>query len=330
MQTAVVKQRARQCRLVLSVLFTVMATVLHSSFRAVHVARLGRTGHERRTAYTCGHDVTIFVRTILPDYESSPLRLGLKVVTTDVLAVGMHAPCPGVEDFPGLIFYLNGESVIANMVEHARYLGPVHTVDPAHMQFYYASYAALALHALHALRNRPQPSKDRFLLYVQSNCVPDREAAFKMFASLGEVSAAGKCHGGIEKYERVVRAGDWTKDLDIYRGFKFGLVMENAHVKGYVTEKIVAAFAGGTVPIYSGTEEVFNIFNKDAFIFFDRENPERTKNRVRALLKNETAYRVMLSQPVTRNAQFEKYFSLEKGGALYHEIRAFLRVDHNE
>jgi alpha(1,3/1,4) fucosyltransferase len=66
--------------------------------------------------------------------------------------------------------------------------------------------------------------------------------------------------------------------------------MENTNQAGYVTEKILDAFIGGAVPIYWGASDVFDIFNRDAFIYFDPENPNEALNRVKYLESNLTAY----------------------------------------
>jgi len=42
--------------------------------------------------------------------------------------------------------------------------------------------------------------------------------------------------------------------------------MENKCMNGYVTEKIINAFYSGAIPIYWGSSNVNNFFNKKAFI----------------------------------------------------------------
>ena len=43
---------------------------------------------------------------------------------------------------------------------------------------------------------------------------------------------------------------------------------ESKAMPGYITEKILAVFLAVAIPIYWGTEEVFGIFNRKAFIFY--------------------------------------------------------------
>ena len=144
---------------------------------------------------------------------------------------------------------------------------------------------------------------------------------------IGRVSAGGRCHGGLQEYEKLPKDGkSWEQAYQMYDEFKFGLVMENANVTGYVTEKILNAFLGGAVPIYSGTTDVFKIFNEDAFLFYDPRDPQATVSKVRYLLGNSTAYQKIAEQPIMSTEQFNEYFSLRGDGKLKKDIRKFLKI----
>jgi hypothetical protein len=58
--------------------------------------------------------------------------------------------------------------------------------------------------------------------------------------------------------------------FDILPEYKFCLCPENSVYDGYVTEKLIDAYAGGCVPIYSGTLEVSRDFNEYAFLNYQR------------------------------------------------------------
>lgn len=75
-------------------------------------------------------------------------------------------------------------------------------------------------------------------------------------------------------------------------------MFENQQAAGYVTEKILNAYLGGAVPVYFGTEEIFSIFHKDSFVFFNVSDPEPSLSLLRHLHKNETAYHEMIQRPV--------------------------------
>ena len=103
--------------------------------------------------------------------------------------------------------------------------------------------------------------------------------------------------------------------------------MENQKARGYVTEKIVNAFQSITVPIYYGTTDVFKLFNKDAFIYYDIHDPQPALDRIAYLETNRTAYAEVLAQPILAGGALEEYFSLSDdvgGGKLKQRIRAMV------
>ena len=42
--------------------------------------------------------------------------------------------------------------------------------------------------------------------------------------------------------------GRWNNNWKLYNKFRFCFVMENKYLEGYITEKIMMAFAGGCIP----------------------------------------------------------------------------------
>ncbi|SFB05752.1 glycosyltransferase family 10 domain-containing protein [Selenomonas ruminantium] len=83
--------------------------------------------------------------------------------------------------------------------------------------------------------------------------------------------------------------------------FKFNICPENRNVKDYVTEKVFESFAGGTIPIYYGSnnEPEPGIVNPDAVLFWDLEHPEnneQVKSRIKELNESETSRQAFLSQ----------------------------------
>lgn len=49
--------------------------------------------------------------------------------------------------------------------------------------------------------------------------------------------------------------------------YKYGLTFENTMQDGYVTEKIVSPFFTNAIPIYYGSEAIFDIINADSFFY---------------------------------------------------------------
>ena len=98
---------------------------------------------------------------------------------------------------------------------------------------------------------------------------------------------------------------------ELFSQYRYALVMENSDSPGYISEKILAAFLSGTVPIYFGSRFVFEIFNPKAFIFFDLDVPHQALSQIRFCEQNPDEYRKMLNEPILLNGEetIDKYFS---------------------
>jgi hypothetical protein len=97
----------------------------------------------------------------------------------------------------------------------------------------------------------------------------------------------------------------------------------------YITEKILNAFLGGAVPVYYGTTKIFELFNKDAFVYYDPGDPDKALKRIEFLDSNPKEYAAVLAQPIFAEGALEKYFSLRDsigGGMIKRQIRAMLAV----
>lgn len=104
-------------------------------------------------------------------------------------------------------------------------------------------------------------SKKKFCNFVVSNS--------------GSLLPRDECFRQLDARKHVDSAGGWLNNmgnqrcqdkLSFLRDYKFSLTMENRQKNGYITEKILEAFAGGTIPIYYGGNGVEKDFNKKAFI----------------------------------------------------------------
>jgi hypothetical protein len=190
---------------------------------------------------------------------------------------------------------------------------------------------------------KPQNSGEHFLIYAHSHCVGIRQRAFRLIANTEDLPTAhfgGRCDGGVKnnttkatKFPNKIRLANWEDNRGLYQNFRFCLVMEHVHVAtpGYITEKILVAFWAGCLPIYWGSDEILDIFNRDAFIFWNVDDPQPALERLAYLERNRTAYtEVMTTQPILAPGALEKYFSLDDkygGGALKEKIRGFLGLE---
>jgi hypothetical protein len=197
------------------------------------------------------------------------------------------------------------------------------------MQLYHIAHTTL-FHPFSAndfLHARDATVAPKFMVYINRHTVRFREKAFDAISEIGASVARGSCHGSHPELSEWAHDGSQrlTKNHAIMESFRFALVMENSNVKGYITEKIANAFIASTIPIYYGTTEIFKLFNKEAFIYYDIHNPRPSLDRIRYLENNRTAYSEMLARPVLAGPHvLEKYFSLTDdvgGGALKQRIR---------
>ena len=113
--------------------------------------------------------------------------------------------------------------------------------------------------------NRPY-----FLAYCSSNPVFIREVLFNKFVEKNKngCHALGKCFGGKYPEVHLKIPGSWqsTDLIESYKKYKFVFAIENKKADGYVTEKIMNAFHAGSIPIYWGSPNVNDLFNKKSFI----------------------------------------------------------------
>lgn len=90
--------------------------------------------------------------------------------------------------------------------------------------------------------------------------------------------------------------------FDVLPHYKFCLCPENSIYEGYVTEKIVDAYAGGCIPLYSGTISVSDEMNSDSFINYRIFNSmSEFVGQVKYVDNNFQAYMDMYRQPLLRH-----------------------------
>lgn len=112
-----------------------------------------------------------------------------------------------------------------------------------------------------AIKKNSTEKRYKFCNMVVSNSLYADEMRTKFFYELSkykQVDSGGKYLNNI---------GEPVKDkYEFQKNYKFSMAFENSSFPGYVTEKIVQAWAAGTIPIYWGAPDIAHEFNEDAFI----------------------------------------------------------------
>lgn len=99
------------------------------------------------------------------------------------------------------------------------------------------------------------------------------------------------------------------KKEDGLNDYMFSVCVENDEHDTYFTEKILDAFATGTIPIYKGTKKVINHFNENGILFLDDTNldeltPELYFSKLDAVKEN---FEKVLSLNVLEDYMFDKH-----------------------
>lgn len=102
--------------------------------------------------------------------------------------------------------------------------------------------------------------RKKFCNFIVSNPIADsvRDEMFFLLNSYKTVDSGGRYLNNIG---RTV-----DNKMEFQEDYVFSIAFENSSTSGYTTEKIVEAFAAGTIPIYWGNPLIADEFNSEAFI----------------------------------------------------------------
>jgi hypothetical protein len=112
-------------------------------------------------------------------------------------------------------------------------------------------------------------------------------------------------YNSISKYKQVDGYGNMfgnslrKSKFEILPEYKFCLCPENSIYDGYVTEKLIDAYAGGTVPLYSGDVSVMSDFNWEALLNYqDARDMDYFVANVICLDKELESYQDIYKKPL--------------------------------
>jgi hypothetical protein len=138
-------------------------------------------------------------------------------------------------------------------------------------------------------RKLDMAGKDKFCALIAGNPEGLRINLYNSISRYKQVDGYGNVFGKALRQSK----------FDLLKEYKFCLCPENSIYDGYVTEKLIDAYAGGCVPIYSGDISVADGFNYRAFL-----NYQETKNMgnfveyVRGWDNNDEMYKHTYEQPL--------------------------------
>lgn len=137
--------------------------------------------------------------------------------------------------------------------------------------------------------------KTNFCNFVYSNCFANdvRTIIFDKLSKYKHVVSGGRYKNNI---------GGCVKDKIAFQSTcKFSIAFENTSYDGYATEKIMEAFAAGTVPIYYGDPRIAEDFNSDSFVnAHDFRSLDEVVERVKQIDSDKELYYNMLNVPIVK------------------------------
>ena len=147
----------------------------------------------------------------------------------------------------------------------------------------------LDIKSLMQTRKLDMSIKDKFCAMIAGNPEGLRVNLFNSISQYKQVDGYGLMFGN------SLRKSKFT----VLPEYKFCLCPENSTYDGYVTEKLIDAYAGGTVPIYSGTLSVDCDFNERAFLnYMNTKDMEFFVKHIEDIDDDIAWYREVYGQPL--------------------------------
>jgi len=170
--------------------------------------------------------------------------------------------------------------------------------------FYQDDYKkALIKHKVHG-----ETKDKKFCNFVYSNggtADPTREKFFDELSKYKQVDSGGRFRNNV--------GGPVENKYDFQKDYKFSIAFENASVKGYTTEKIIQAFAAGTVPIYFGNPRISEEFNKNAFInYHDFSSMKEVIDKIIEIDNDDKLYDQYINEPIYLEGNKDPFIEYEK------------------
>lgn len=144
--------------------------------------------------------------------------------------------------------------------------------------------------------------KDIFcnFIYGHESAHGMREKLFERISEYKQVSSFGSYRNNMQ-----TNGCTWAEKKDILRRSKFTIASDSITYPGFVTEKIVAPFIAGSVPIYFGDTEINADFNPDSFIWCRGEHDiDRVIAEIKKYDTDDEAYIKKLSEPVLNDTNY--------------------------
>ena len=162
---------------------------------------------------------------------------------------------------------------------------------------------------LHLLQNpSPRvlvPKKNICAVISNSNC-PKRNYFLDKLQKIVRIDYAGNFRNNTPK---IPGAYNSNEILNFYSQYKFVICLENTKQETYITEKIINGFLAKTIPIYWGSDNIYDYFNKERFINIQNLSETKINKAIReiiSIITDDSKYLEMVNKPIFNNNQLNR------------------------
>lgn len=199
--------------------------------------------------------------------------------------------------------WITGENIRPdfNLVDYAIGFDDMHYGDRyLQLPLYVFGYRINTKRALvkHEGIDREWALNREFCDWIVSNgnaAAKEREEIFHKLSEYKTVNSGGKYLNNLPDHKAVPA----EQSVPFHSRHKFTLALENSRMPGYMTEKLIEAYAACTVPVYWGDPTVELVFNRDSFINANNfASWEELLQEVKRIDQDDDAYMRMLETPI--------------------------------
>lgn len=149
------------------------------------------------------------------------------------------------------------------------------------------------------------PKKNICAVISNSNC-PKRNYFLDKLQKIVKIDYAGNFRNNTPKI-----SGDFNSDeiLNFYSQYKFVICFENTKQETYITEKIINGFLARTIPIYWGSNHIYDYFNKERFINIPNLSEiviNKVFSDIISIISDENKYLQIVNKPIFNNNQLNR------------------------
>ena len=215
---------------------------------------------------------------------------------------------------------ISGEKQVMNTKIDIGIVTTKQFIHPINIYFPYV-FSSMFERKKYDVNKQIKKKKTKFCAYMYSQDVPYRVKLYNDINKYKKVDALGKSCSNkhITNTDRFIYNENETyNDLAVekYAEYKFVLAFENGIIDGYVTEKLINPILAGSIPIYAGPSDIFEIFNKDRIIYINDFNTiDDLVKRLSQIDSDDKLYDNIISKPIlNKNSYitFDNYTSYLK------------------